>query len=190
MFIVFWLWCFFLLLADDKGQSKATLTSGLLLGKSEVLRSLRHYLRAQSQGHHSIDRLEERGVERGSARRSSLKDQRGPSSIRRTLEPFQRQCRENFWETGWSACGLFWVYRYHPELDWSELYKSILCSDWRSFQKFLNVIQNLLVSTVSAPSLHLFGIRCLPVCEISPFCPSSKPGSRPSSFHRPFLKPG
>ena len=28
---------------------------------------------ARSQGHHTIDRLEERGVERGSARRSSLK---------------------------------------------------------------------------------------------------------------------
>ena len=51
---------------------KVTLTSGLLLGRSEVLRSLRHYLRAQSQGHLTIDRLEERGVERGSARRSSL----------------------------------------------------------------------------------------------------------------------
>ena len=46
----------------------------LLLGSSEVLRSLRHYLRAQSQGHHVIDRLEERSVERGSARRSSLKE--------------------------------------------------------------------------------------------------------------------
>ena len=34
---------------------------------------LRHYLRAQSQEHHYIDRLEERGVERGSVRRSSLK---------------------------------------------------------------------------------------------------------------------
>ena len=50
---------------------KATLTSGLLL-RSDVLRSLRHYLRAQSEGHHTIDRLEERGVERGSAGRSSL----------------------------------------------------------------------------------------------------------------------
>ena len=46
---------------------KATLTSGLLLGRSEVLRSLRHYLRAQSQGHHTVDSLEERGEERGSA---------------------------------------------------------------------------------------------------------------------------
>ena len=51
---------------------KATLTSGLLLGKLEVL-SLRHYLRAERQGHHTIDHLEERGVERGSGRRSSLK---------------------------------------------------------------------------------------------------------------------
>ena len=41
--------------------------------RSEVLRSLRHYLREQSQCRHTIDRLEERGVERGSARRSSLK---------------------------------------------------------------------------------------------------------------------
>ena len=52
---------------------KATLTSGLLLGSSEVLGSLRHYLRAQSQRHHTIDRLEERGVEKGSATPSSLK---------------------------------------------------------------------------------------------------------------------
>ena len=54
----------------DRLAGKATLSSGLLLGRSEVLRSLRHYLRAQSQGHHT--RLEERGVERGSARRSYL----------------------------------------------------------------------------------------------------------------------
>ena len=52
---------------------KATITSGLLLGRAEVLRSLRPYLPAQSQGHHTTDRLEERGVQKGSARRSSLK---------------------------------------------------------------------------------------------------------------------
>ena len=39
----------------------------------EMLRSLRHCLQAQSHGHHTIDRLEETGMERGSARRSSLK---------------------------------------------------------------------------------------------------------------------
>ena len=50
------------------------LSSDLLLRRSEVLRSLRHYLRAQSQRHHTTDHLEKRGVERGSARRSSLKE--------------------------------------------------------------------------------------------------------------------
>ena len=57
----------------DRPVGKATITSGLLLGRSETLRSLRHHLPAQSQGRHTIDRQEERGVERGSARRSSLK---------------------------------------------------------------------------------------------------------------------
>ena len=61
--------------------TKQPIASGLRFGRSEVLRSLRHYVRVQSQGHHTIDRLEERGVERGSARRSSLKDERRPSSV-------------------------------------------------------------------------------------------------------------
>ena len=48
----------------------------------------------QSQGHHITDRLEERGLERGSARWSSLEG-RERAIINQTLEPFQRQ-RENF----------------------------------------------------------------------------------------------
>ena len=35
-----------------------------MVRRSEVVRSLRHYLRAQKKGHHTIDRLDERGVER------------------------------------------------------------------------------------------------------------------------------
>ena len=50
----------------DRLAGKSSLTSGLLFGKSEVLWSLRHYLWAQSQGHHTTDHLEERGMERGS----------------------------------------------------------------------------------------------------------------------------
>ena len=57
----------------DGLAGKATLARGSLLGRSEVLRSLRRQLQAQSQGHHTIDCLEKSGVERGSARRSSLK---------------------------------------------------------------------------------------------------------------------
>ena len=41
----------------------------ILLGRSEVLRSFQDYLWAQSQGHHTVDHLEEREI----ARRSSLK---------------------------------------------------------------------------------------------------------------------
>ena len=65
------LWVYFLGHAGKNGNDrsdrlagKATLTSGLLPGRPEVLRSSRHYLRAQSQGHHTIDRLEERGVKK------------------------------------------------------------------------------------------------------------------------------
>ena len=53
---------------------KAVIPSGLRLGRSEVFRSLREYLRAQSKGHQTIDRLEERGAERERARQSSLKE--------------------------------------------------------------------------------------------------------------------
>ena len=58
----------------DRLADKATLSNGgLLLGRSEVLKSLTHYQRVQNQGHHTIDRMEESGVDRGSARRSSFK---------------------------------------------------------------------------------------------------------------------
>ena len=66
----------------DWRAKHAIIKSGLHLGRSEVLRSLRHYLRAQSQGHHTINRLQETGVERGSASRSSLETgvERGSAS--------------------------------------------------------------------------------------------------------------
>ena len=104
---------------DSQTPSEWSWLCPVLFYCSEVLRSLRYYLRAQSQGHHTIDHLEERGVERGSAIWSFLKDKRGPSSIRRTLELFQRQCWGNFGETGWSTYGLFRAHRYYLELDWT-----------------------------------------------------------------------
>ena len=52
---------------NERLAGKATLTGGLLLGRSEVLRSLRHYLRVQRKGHYTIDRMEGRVVKRGSA---------------------------------------------------------------------------------------------------------------------------
>ena len=43
----------------------AAITSGLHLERPEVLRSLRHYLRAQSQGHQASANLEETGHRKG-----------------------------------------------------------------------------------------------------------------------------
>ena len=43
----------------DRLASNATTTSGLRLWRSEVMGSVRYYMRAQSQRHHTIDRLEE-----------------------------------------------------------------------------------------------------------------------------------
>ena len=57
----------------DRLGAKAAVTSGLRLRRSEVLRSLRQYPRTQSQGHHTLVRLEKKGVESGSARQSALK---------------------------------------------------------------------------------------------------------------------
>ena len=58
----------------DRLVGKATITGDLRLRRSNVLRSLRPYLRGQSQGQHTTGHLEERGAERGNARRSSLKE--------------------------------------------------------------------------------------------------------------------
>ena len=84
-----------------------------------------HYLRTQSQGHHTTGRLQERGIERGNARRSSLKG-RERVIVNQTNIGTVQQRWQNFRETGWSACGHFWAHRSHLELKWTE--RVILCS--------------------------------------------------------------
>ena len=56
----------------DRLASTADITSGLQLGRAEVLRGLRNFLSTDKPEHHSIDRLKERGVEKGSGRHSTL----------------------------------------------------------------------------------------------------------------------
>ena len=76
-------------------RAKPTITRGLRLGGSKVLRSLSHYLRAQSQGHHTIDHLEEREAwEEEALDDLPWKDKRGPSSIRRTFAEFESSVRQ------------------------------------------------------------------------------------------------
>ena len=79
----------------DRLAGKAAIKVGLHLGSSEALRNLRHYMRTQSQGHHTIDRPEERGVRR-KRKRSTVSPERTKKSpivksIRPTLELFQGQ---------------------------------------------------------------------------------------------------
>ena len=56
----------------DRLASTADITSSLQLGRAEVLRGLRNFLSTDKPEHHSIDRLKERGVEKGSGRHSTL----------------------------------------------------------------------------------------------------------------------
>ena len=79
-----------------KWPSKAAITSGLCLKRSEVQRNLRHYLRACAKDvfTQSIAWRRDRVVERGSARRSSLKGREG-----------HRQSDEH-WKDTFNGCGL------------------------------------------------------------------------------------
>ena len=98
---------------------KATIKGGLRLGRFEVLRSLRHYLRARIQGHHTIDRLEQRGVERGIAQRSSLRrTEKGPIVNQTDMgTSFKGNSGKTPEETGWSAYEPSRAHRYHLELN-------------------------------------------------------------------------
>ena len=62
----------------DRLASTADITSGLQLGRAEVLRGLRNFLSTDKPEHHSTDHLKERGVEKGSGRISTLQ---GPRTI-------------------------------------------------------------------------------------------------------------
>ena len=56
----------------DRLASTSDITSGLQLGRAEVLRGLSNIVNMDRPEHHSIDRLKERGVEKGSCRHSTL----------------------------------------------------------------------------------------------------------------------
>ena len=76
-------------------MGKAPITSGLHLRRSEVLRSLKHYLQAQSQGHHTINHLDERCWKEEALNDLPWKDEKRQQSVRRTLKLFQRQLWAN-----------------------------------------------------------------------------------------------
>ena len=63
---------------EDRLASTADITSGLQLGRVEVLRGLRNFLHMDRPEHHSIDCLKERGVEKGSGQHSTLRGRERP----------------------------------------------------------------------------------------------------------------
>ena len=56
----------------DRLASTAHSTSGLQLGRAEVLRGLKNFLNMDRLEHHNIDRLKERRVNKGICRHSTL----------------------------------------------------------------------------------------------------------------------
>ena len=85
----------------DRLASTADITSGLRPGRAEVLRGLRNFLNMGRPEHHGIDRLKERGVEKGSGRHSTLREFGNDlCSTRQTLALFRGQLWGDCRETG------------------------------------------------------------------------------------------
>ena len=99
----------------DRLASTADITSGLQLGRAEVLRGLRNFPNIDRPEHDSTDRLKEWEVEKGSSRRSTLQG-RERSVFNQTLALFWGQPWGDCWETGQSVFGPFRALWCHLEL--------------------------------------------------------------------------
>ena len=92
----------------DGLAGKATFTSGLRLGRSEVLRSLRHYLRAQSQGHHNHQSPRGRRERRRKTKRSTIflgRTRKGHRSSDQRRNSFKGNTEENSERRGRAHAG-------------------------------------------------------------------------------------
>ena len=107
------------LIPTPKTGWKTTITNGLSLWRAKMLRSLWQCLRAINQGHHFIDRLEERGVRKRkrlptvSEKTSKL----GILSMRLSLEQLQTQRFRHVWEMVSNPHLLSQAHGYHLELN-------------------------------------------------------------------------
>ena len=115
---------------------KATITTCVCLGRSEVLRSLRHFeptsaIKAKDiKPHHQLPGVERHAEQRQQSTKYLERTiETRPLSIGPTLELFQRQHWQNFWVRDVGEClGLSWMLKSnHPELSWWQ--------GWRREQK-------------------------------------------------------
>ena len=91
-------WC------EEPGSGDGPGMVNMLLAKEELYNTYTDYLRAQSQGHHTIDRLEIRGV--GKRKRSTIFLERRRKGYRQSDERwncFKRKRWGNFREAVWST---------------------------------------------------------------------------------------
>ena len=173
-----------------------TAPSGLLAVRSEVLRSLRHYMRAQSQGHHTIDRLEEGSVERGRARQSSLKGrERATANQTKSWNRFKGDVGETSERLGGAHMGF--SERISTILSWSEQNtQNVNAKDDRRVQTEVSALSSTKTLPFSSQAFHLGAVfatsgRCLqlkPAKEGIPDSPVQTPitPSPPSIPHLSF----
>ena len=107
----------------DRLAGKATLTSGLLLENLKCWEVWDTTCRRKAKDIAPLITWRREVWKEEALDDLPWKDESGPSSIRRILEPFQRQCWGNCWETKQSTYGLFHAQRYHPELNWTVVVK-------------------------------------------------------------------
>ena len=101
-----------------------------------------------------------------------LKDDKRTSSIRPTLEMFQRQLhRRNLWETGWGAYGLSRARWYYLELNWTVVKELIVSSlECRVIVEDINCDVRLTLYTVSLKSKTVTKMTV----DVQPYCATLK----------------
>ena len=101
---------------NERLANTADITSGLQLGRAEVLRGLRNFLNTDRPEHHSIVRLKERGVEKGSGRHSTLQCREISVFNQSNIDTVSRATLGRLLRDGASAYGPFRALRCHFEL--------------------------------------------------------------------------
>ena len=139
----------------DRLAWKETITSGLCLGSFGVLRNLKItcWQKAKDITRSISWRTE---AQKKKALGDILwKDEKEPSSIRRTLELFQRQHEGNLWNTKWNrvSYGFYRAHRYHFQLKWPE--NTIHCGNLMLNDGVPNLECTLLVQNPEIKPLRL-----------------------------------
>ena len=98
---------------------KADITSGLQLGRAQVLRGLRNFLNIDRSQHHTTDRLKKRGVEKGNGRHSILQGRERSVFNQTNISTVSRATLGDCWEAGRSRAHMGLSEHYDAILSWN-----------------------------------------------------------------------